>query len=119
MELSRPRQIYEKIISRIEICEETDCWIWQGPTSGNGRGGGYPRMSLEGCTVAVHRVMYTLVFGYLPRKRQVDHKCRNRLCVNPDHLENVTHKENQRRRDAANAPLPVSENTNFIGENHG
>lgn len=77
------------------------CWIWQGPTSGNGRGGGYPRMSLDGRTVAVHRVTAAHAFGYLHAGRQVDHKCRRRCCVNPAHLEPVTHLENCKRRDAA------------------
>ncbi len=58
-------------------------------------------MKLRGQTCAVHRVMYTNEYGYVPGKKQIDHKCRNRLCVNPDHLEMVTHKENCRRRDRA------------------
>jgi len=92
-------KILAKIISRVEIKLETDCWEWQGPHSGNGRGGGYGRMSLDGATVAVHRVMYTLFFGYIPPRKHIDHKCRNRICVNPEHLEMVTHKENMGRRD--------------------
>lgn len=93
-------KILTKIMSRITVDEQCECWLWEGPTSGNGRGGGYGRMCLDGQTVAVHRVMATLFMGYIPGKKQIDHKCRNRLCVNPDHLEIVTHKENQRRRDA-------------------
>ncbi|MCK5639573.1 MAG: HNH endonuclease, partial [Gammaproteobacteria bacterium] len=77
------------------------CWEWQGSHSGNGRGGGYPRMSLDGQTVAVHRVMYIQINGYVPSKKQIDHVCRNRCCVNPAHLEMVTHKENIKRRDNA------------------
>lgn len=98
-------KILTKIMSRVTVDEECGCWIWQGPTSGNGRGGGYGRMCLDGQTVAVHRVMATLFMGYIPGKKQVDHTCRNRLCVNPDHLEIVTHKENQRRRDAEREEL--------------
>lgn len=76
------------------------CFIWQGPTSGNGRGGGYGRMSLNGHTVAVHLVAYTNFFGYIPGNKQVDHLCRNRLCWNTQHLELVTHLENQKRKIA-------------------
>jgi hypothetical protein len=76
------------------------CHIWQGSHSGTGRGGGYPRMSLDGQTVAVHIVNFVNRYGYVPGKKQVDHLCNNRMCVNPDHLEMVTHKTNQKRRAA-------------------
>ena len=71
------------------------CHEWQGSDSGKGRGGGYPRMSLDGQTVAVHLVVFTHHFGFIPGKKQIDHLCNNRLCVNPDHLQMVTHKKNQ------------------------
>lgn len=99
--IDRKVQIASRVARSVEVDPTTACWNWTGPDSGDGRGGGYPRMSLDGQTVAVHRVIAAMVFGPLNRRRQVDHKCRNRCCVNPDHLEVVTHKENQRRRDAA------------------
>ena len=93
---NRHWSITQKIMQRIRICRQTGCWIWTGPTSGTGRGGGYPRMNLDGQTVAVHRVMFTQVHGYVPGRKQIDHKCRNRLCVNPGskHWEMATHKKN-------------------------
>lgn len=74
------------------------CWLWQGGDSGTGRGGGYGRISIDGQTSAVHKVMYVNEHGYVPSKKQIDHLCSNRLCCNPLHLEIVTHKQNQRRR---------------------
>ena len=74
------------------------CHIWQGPDSGTGRGGGYPRMSLDGQTVAVHIVAFTNKNGFVPGKKQIDHMCNNRMCVNEDHLQMVTHKKNQKLR---------------------
>lgn len=100
--MCRRTDIYAKIYANIHIVDlgfDSPCHIWKGSHSGNGRGGGYPRMCLNGQTVAVHRVVYVNEHGYVPGKKQIDHKCRNRLCVNPDHLEMVTHKENQKRRD--------------------
>lgn len=85
-------------MSRVETNHPDGCWIWTGPDSGEGKGGGYGRMSLNGQTVAVHLVMFTHFHGYIPSKRQVDHTCNNRRCCNPDHLELVTHLENQKRR---------------------
>lgn len=95
---SRRELIEAKILARVKI-QPSGCWEWQGSTSGDGRGGGYARMSLDGQTVAVHRVMYTNRHGYVPGKKQIDHKCENRLCVNPEHLEMVTHRENQKRKN--------------------
>lgn len=97
----------DRLLSKIaaKICmdeahrfEGSNCWLWTGATSGKGRGGGYGRVSIDGHTCAVHRVIYTHFYGYVPAKRQIDHKCGNRLCCNPDHLQDVTHKQNQSRR---------------------
>lgn len=88
-------EIRERIMSRVIENPRTGCWIWSGPTSGNeGRGAGYPRMSLSGQTVAVHLVMWSNEFGFIPGKKEIDHVCRNRLCVrpHPDHLELVSRK---------------------------
>ena len=104
--MTRRDEIVERVLAKVEIvpCPALDpapCWQWTGPTSGDKPREGYPRMSLDGRTVSVHRVMATHAFGYLHPGRKVDHLCRNRLCVNPAHLEPVTHRENCRRRDAA------------------
>lgn len=99
--MSRREKTIEKIQQRLTTKDcgyLTPCHVWTGPTSGSGRGGGYGRMSLNSQTVAVHLVVYTHFFGYIPGKKQIDHKCNNRLCCNPDHLEMVSHKENQKRR---------------------
>ena len=85
------------------------CHLWTGPDSGTGRGGGYGRMSLDGQTVAVHLVVYTHYYGYIPGKKQIDHKCRQRACCNPAHLEMVTHLKNQRlraKRTKTTTPTP-------------
>ncbi|MBY5327643.1 HNH endonuclease signature motif containing protein [Rhizobium leguminosarum] len=85
-------------MARVRIDDVTGCWIWTGPTSGNkGRGAGYPGMSLGGQTVAVHIVMWINEHGYIPGKKELDHVCRNRLCVrhnSEDHLQLVSRKRN-------------------------
>lgn len=91
------KRIQENCVE-IDTGYETPCLIWQGGDSGNGRGGGYGRISINGFTSAVHRVVYTHFFGYIPNKKQIDHKCNQRKCCNPDHLEMVSHLENQKRR---------------------
>lgn len=102
----RRAEIMQKIVRNCKAVPspegvEGPCWEWQGGTSGNGRGGGYGRVCISGGTMAVHRVVYQIIHGPIPNKKQIDHKCKNRLCCNPQHLEMVTHKENQKRRDAS------------------
>lgn len=102
---SRRDRIREKIMACVEIVDtgyETPCHLWTAGDSGNGRGGGYPRMWLDGQVVAVHIVAWVNEHGYIPGKKQLDHLCRQRRCVREDHLELVTHRENQKRRDRAN-----------------
>lgn len=110
MSVGRRDRIRQKVMDRVVIDQHTGCYEWTGPTSGDtGRGKDYPRMNLDGHTVAVHIVMWTNEFGFIPGKKTLDHACRNRKCVRPGedeagrmHCEMVTHKENCRRRDEAN-----------------
>ena len=99
----RRLEIFKRIMSKVFI-DEDGCWIWRGGTSGDpepGKSGrGYGRISIDGHSSAVHRVMWTLFNGYLPRRRTLDHLCEKRLCCNPDCLESVSNKENSRRRSA-------------------
>lgn len=103
---NRRASILERIYTRVEVQDlgfvldgqPSPCHIWTGPDSGTGKGGGYGRMSLNSQTVAVHLVVYTHYYGYIPGKKQVDHKCNNRLCCNPAHLELMSHLRNQRLR---------------------
>lgn len=85
---------------------ETPCQIWQGPTSGDeGRGKDYPRMNLDGATVAPHIAIWVVENGPIPPRKQLDHLCRVRRCCAENHLEMVTHKQNQKRRDIARRML--------------
>jgi hypothetical protein len=50
-----------------------------------------------------HRAVYEHVYGFLPKDRYIDHLCKVKCCVNPDHLEAVTHRENTMRSDGPSA----------------
>lgn len=69
------------------------CWVWQLYKVG----AGYGRMTVAGRQVLAHRHYYEQHVGPIPEGLELDHLCRVRCCVNPAHLEPVTHAENQRR----------------------
>ena len=73
-----------------------DCWLWTDRPDP----GGYGRIKMEGRKgrlVQAHRFVYEMLVGPIPEGLQLDHLCRVRNCVRPDHLEPVTGAENQRR----------------------
>lgn len=99
---SRRDLIMVRILERVEVKDcgyKTPCWLWTGPDSGDDsrRGGGYPRFSVDDHTCAVHRVLWMHFHGFLPSKRQLDHLCEVRLCVNPDHFEKGTQSGHSKR----------------------
>jgi hypothetical protein len=73
------------------------CWIWIGLKTP--RGYGYIG-TRDHKHILVHRFSYELHTGPIPEDLQIDHLCRNTLCVNPDHLEAVTATENILRSDS-------------------
>lgn len=67
-----------------------DCWEWLAAV----RSDGYGTFRLFGRMVRPHRYAYELLVGPIPDGLHLDHLCRNRTCVNPEHLEPVTLGEN-------------------------
>lgn len=77
--------------SKVEIDSfKTDCWIWKGKKTS----GGYGISSYNGKITTTHRISYQIHKGEIPKDLVIDHLCRNRSCVNPDHLEAVTQSIN-------------------------
>lgn len=81
--------VRERILAKVRL--EGDCWIFTGSKTYHG----YPRIIIGSTQVHfAHRVMWELKNGPVPDGLELDHLCRNRACVNPDHLEPVSHREN-------------------------
>lgn len=76
--------------------QESACWLWTGAKNRNG----YGTVRVKGRRLLMHRIMYQRWVGDIPKGLVLDHKCRNRLCCNPNHLEAVTVKENTARGNA-------------------
>lgn len=80
-----------------ERAQESDgCWLWTGVLNE----GGYGQFSWKGKTWRVHRLAYRVFVGDFDDSLAIDHLCSNRSCINPAHLDAVTHLENNRRSSA-------------------
>lgn len=66
------------------------CWLWTASTNQKG----YGRTELTGRSMLAHRAVWISLVGPIPAGMQLDHRCRVRCCVNPDHLRVVTPREN-------------------------
>lgn len=70
--------------------DDNECFNWIGCLTVNG----YGRFNLNGVMIRAHRLSYEIYKGEIPKGLEIDHLCRNRKCVNPEHLEVVTKQEN-------------------------
>lgn len=82
-----------------ELIPIGDCLVWPGALNKKG----YPSLRYEGKSRSAHRVAYELRNG--PTDLQIDHLCRNRACVNAEHLRPVTNKQNQENKSQSGAGL--------------
>lgn len=78
----------ERFFDKVEIT--TSCWLWHGTVSRSG----YGSFSIRNRDGRSHRFTYELFIGPLPSGLEIDHLCKVRNCVNPEHLEAVSHREN-------------------------
>ena len=90
-----------QVLASIDKQGADGCWLWTGCV----RSDGYGSVRFAGRVTYPHRVVYEFIRGPVPEGLTLDHLCRVRHCVNPAHLEAVTHKENCLR---GTSPLAVN-----------
>lgn len=95
-----PTPPHERVLSRIAV-SDADCWDFVGATAR-----GYGRVTVGSVADGTrrqryaHAVVYEALVGPIPAGHEPDHLCGNTRCVNPEHIEYVTHRENVRRGDS-------------------
>lgn len=91
--------------------QEDGCWLWVGEKGRNG----YGNIRVNSDSRVAHRVGYELLRGPVPVGKQLDHTCRNRMCVNPAHLDVVTSRENTLR---GQGPTAINARKEFCLRGH-
>lgn len=86
------RTLEQRFWEKVDRGGPDECWAWTG-----GGPPSYGRFGIGGRTHLAHRVAYELMVGPIPDGLDIDHLCRNKVCVNPAHLEPVPHAVNVRR----------------------
>jgi HNH endonuclease len=82
--------LQEKFWPKVKVSSASQCWEWQGPITHKG----YGAFSVGRRPIPAHRFAYAAKVGPIADELVLDHICRNRLCVNPAHLRQVTQREN-------------------------
>lgn len=90
------RVTFDDIVKRFwsKVCKEdtNECWMWIGCVNGSG----YGSFKTSYKSNMAHRFSWELVNGKIPNGLEILHKCDNRLCVNPNHMDIGTSKDNMR-----------------------
>lgn len=110
------------------VCKTDACWLWTGFIGPNG----YARFRIGGTGSqheGAHRYAYQLYYGPIAPGNQIDHLCKVRHCVNPQHLEQVSPQENNARSNSPSAQNATKthcprghiydKNNTYIDKHHG
>lgn len=94
--MKRNKTLLERFEEKYTPEPNTGCWLWLGSTTHDGYGT-FSNNKRKGGNELAHRAAYTLFLGPIPKGLQLDHLCRVRCCVNPQHMELVSGRENVSR----------------------
>jgi hypothetical protein len=90
--------LWTRFWEKVYPCPITGCWNWGAARTAAGYGSAWD--SKRKAVDYAHRIAYRALVAEVPAGLELDHLCRVRSCVNPAHLEAVTHSENVRRGEA-------------------
>lgn len=88
--MSPTHELPVQLAGKIEPVTESGCWVWMAYCNK----AGYGRVYVNGKVRNAHRAVYVVLRGPIPSGIELDHLCRVRCCVNPAHLDMVSHREN-------------------------
>ena len=98
LSLAQREKLSAYVDQRVSMEPNSGCWLWLLSDGSHGYPqGSVPIVTGERVTLA-HRLSYLARHGEIPSGYDIDHLCRNRCCVNPDHLEAVTRHSNRARQ---------------------
>jgi len=97
-----------------KVDKSGDCWLWTGSTNGR-----YGKMKENGRFLYAHRASVIVDGREIPDGMEIDHLCRNKLCVNPKHLDIVTPQVNVARMFLFKRLTLSRKYTDTRGEQHG
>ncbi len=83
----------ERLMAKVSPEPMSGCWLWSGYLNACG----YGVIRTDTSTALAHRMSYELLVKSIPADLEIDHLCRVRSCINPDHLEPVRHRVNVQR----------------------
>lgn len=96
------RVIDKQYITERVTIDDNGCWLWIGAKNSAGYAVALRKPKTTSLHIRMHRKSYELYKGEIPEGLVIDHLCRVRHCINPDHLEPVTIKENTLRSPLVN-----------------
>ena len=107
------RTVQQRMLALADTTTESGCWEWLGRRQPSGYGQVW--LNEKQRAALAHRVSYETFVGPIPEGLQIDHLCRNRGCIQPEHLEPVTAAENFAR---STHPSALAKKTGKCGRGH-